>query len=438
MTLTNRHNCEGSTLLVTVVITAIVGVTLASFLGLVSSQNVSVMRSLAWNTAVGVAEAGIEEAMAHLNRNGTNRTADSWTVVGTNVVKERTIGADRYRVSIPIAMDPPVITSEGYVLNFLKSEYLPQPRTVRVGTTNQGIFVKAMVAKGEIDLSGNNIKTDSFDSDDPDHSNNGRYDVSKAKSNGDVATNSSFIDSLDVWNADIYGRVSTGPGGTVRIGPNGAVGDAAWHAAGNQGIKPGWAKDDMNVQFPEVERPFNSALPPLDNVTIGGTKYAYVAGGGNFELPSISLSGKDKILVTGKAVLLVRGNVSMSGQSLIEIEPGASLQLYVEGASTSIGGQGIMNANAKAASFGYWGMKSNTTVSISGNAAFTGTIYAPDAALTMNGGGNNTYDFVGATISNTVKMNGHFQFHYDEALGKIGPRSGYTITSWNEIASSEL
>ncbi len=411
---------------------------MASYLALVSSQNKSVMRSLAWNTAINVAEAGIEEAMAHLNKNGTNRSADSWTVVGTNVTKEGFVGPDRYRVSIPVAMDPPIIVSEGFVMDTQKKQFLPRPRVVRVGTTNNGVFVKAMVAKGDIDLSGNNIRTDSFDSDDPNHSTGGRYDSTKAKANGDIATNSSLTDSLDVWNADIYGRVSTGPGGTVRIGPNGAIGNSAWHAAGNNGIQPGYAKDDMNVQFPDVQAPFSSAFQPPANVSVGGVNYAYVVGGGNFELPSISLSGKDKILVTGNAVLLVRGNVSMSGQSFIQIEPGASLQLYVAGASTSLGGQGIMNANAKAASFGYWGLNSNTSISLSGNAAFTGTIYAPYAALTMNGGGSTTYDIVGATVSNTVRMNGHFQFHYDEALGRIGPRSGYTITSWNELLASGL
>src|SRR5687768_5190465 len=98
MTLTNRRNCNGSTLLVTIVLTVLIGVTLTSYLALVSHQNTSIMRSLAWNSAIAVAEAGVEEAMAHLNRNGTNRTADSWTIEGTNVVKERTLGSDRYKV----------------------------------------------------------------------------------------------------------------------------------------------------------------------------------------------------------------------------------------------------------------------------------------------------------------------------------------------------
>lgn len=56
----------------------------------------------------------------------------------------------------------------------------------------------------------------------------------------------------------------------------------------------------------------------------------------------------------------------------------------------------------------------------------------------MGGGGGNTYDFVGASVSSTVLMNGHFNFHYDEALGRIGPRRGYIITGWNEVQSDGL
>ena len=112
--------------------------------------------------------------------------------------------------------------------------------------------------------------------------------------------------------------------------------------------------------------------------------------------------------------------------------------MYVAGASTSLGGQGVINGGAKASSFGYWGLPSNTSISMHGNAAFTGTIYAPQAALTLGGGGNSDYDFVGATITSSVKMNGHFKFHYDEALKAFGPRRGYAVASWEEASWEEV
>lgn len=123
----------------------------------------------------------------------------------------------------------------------------------------------------------------------------------------------------------------------------------------------------------------------------------------------------------------------MYSQSKITINTNASLNMYVQGDTGKIGGQGVFNDSGNATNFYYWGLSSNTSLSFSGNAAFTGVIYAPNAALQLNGGGNNIYDFVGASITDSVKMNGHFNFHYDEDLRNNGPRSGFVISDWEEI-----
>ena len=49
-----------------------------------------------------------------------------------------------------------------------------------------------------------------------------------------------------------------------------------------------------------------------------------------------------------------------------------------------------------------------------------------------SGGGSDTYDFVGASITKSVKMNGKFNFHYDENLRRIGLGRGYIPTNWEE------
>src|SRR6187402_2543593 len=60
---------RGSILLVALVISAVLGITLASYLTLVSFQNRSVVRSQYWNRALVVAEAGVEEALQMVNKN---------------------------------------------------------------------------------------------------------------------------------------------------------------------------------------------------------------------------------------------------------------------------------------------------------------------------------------------------------------------------------
>ena len=423
---------QGSVLLVIIFTVAILGISLAAYLDLVGSQNLSTMRSTQWNSGIPIAEAGIEEALTHLHYNPTNRSAEGWTLINGYYIKERFLGEAKFITSIS-ATNPPEIISSGYVRVPLGTNYIDPPRTIRVTTENDALFAKGMVAKGQIDLNGNNIRTDSFDSTDPAYSTAGGYDSAKAKDNGDIATNSAVIDSLNVWNADIYGKASTGPGGAVTIGPNGSVGSHAWHSAGNTGIEPGWSSDDMNVSFPDVKAPFTGgALTPAPG-SVGGTNYTYVLTSGNWEFSSLSMSGQDKLIVLGDVVLYVTGSVSLSGQSYMTVSTNSTLQLYVGGANASFGGSGIVNTPGSATNFVYYGMPGNTSLSMSGNAAFTGAIYAPSADLTLGGGGNTTYDFSGSSVSGTVRMNGHFNFHYDESLGETGPRRGYVITSWNEI-----
>jgi hypothetical protein len=241
-----------------------------------------------------------------------------------------------------------------------------------------------------------------------------------------------------VGNADIYGHVSTGPGGSVSVGNNGAVGDEAWHTGGYTGIQPGYSSDDMNVDFPDVEAPFNGgAYTPGPGVHEGLT-YTYKLDSLNYQLSTLSMNSTKKMIVTGDAVLYITGNISLSGQAQIEIAPGGSLKLYVAGASASLGGNGVINHTGNAANFFYYGLPSNTSLSMSGNGEFVGVIYAPYADFHLSGAGSGDSDFIGASITKTVTMNGHFKFHYDENLRRIGPNRGSIVRSWDEMTPTEV
>jgi hypothetical protein len=304
-TIVSRKKKEsGNVLLVSIGITTVVGFTLAAFLTLTAGQNTAVSRSQSWNSSIPIVEAGIEEAMTHLNDNctyndiqhpATNWAADGWTANDIGYEKTTTLpGGSYYHVEIMTAFPRspfnPAIISEGHV----QSPYgvalgAPLPfiasiaptggtastlstnvaRKVHVNAGQTGLFARGMVAKDKIDLHGNNIQTDSFDSSDPAFSTGGLYDVTKHKDNGDIATDSSLIDSLNLGNANIYGHVSTGPGGQVAIGANGSVGDSAWQASGSSGIQPGHSSDDMNVYFPDVKPPFGGGWStPLGPLTL--------------------------------------------------------------------------------------------------------------------------------------------------------------------------
>jgi hypothetical protein len=157
--------------------------------------------------------------------------------------------------------------------------------------------------------------------------------------------------------------------------------------------------------------------------------YDYVFDSGDYTCSTLS----GKVLIRGDATVYVTSDVNLSGSDVVQINADASLKLYMGGSTFKTSGNGILNATGKAENFWYFGLPSNTSVQLGGNADFTGVVYAPEAALELAGGGSDGRDLIGATLTGTVHMRGHFKFHYDEALARTGPSRGYIVSGWDEI-----
>jgi hypothetical protein len=286
----------------------------------------------------------------------------------------------------------------------------------------------SLAANQTIDIHGNNIATDSFDSADPAHSNNGSYpagNLSKIKANGDVCTGTGLIDSLNVGNVMVMGSVQTGPGITsIYIGPNGSVGDLPWVEGGNLGVQPGHFFTNFNATFIDAVLPTATWLPVLAAPVVwtNGVTYQYsITLAGSYSLPGLTGSLLVNVPVSNAVVkLYITGNVTLSGNQMITIAPtGALLRIYMAGSSFSLSGNAFIdNGIGLANNFYLFGLPSCTSITFGGNAAFTGGIYAPNADFYLGGGGANAYDFVGASVTRTVTMNGHFNFHFDENLDR--------------------
>jgi len=517
---------QGNTLIMTVVVTALIGLVLAAYLTLVSHQNATNQRSQAWNSAIPVVEAGLEHALAHLNANiGADLARDGWTANGTTYVHGRTIGSDGYYVAVitnyfpGVNVSAPEVTAVAYVAApLMAAAPVPGPFLAAVGVTTasqvslirgvhircsmDALFARGLVAKDNIDMNGNGVTTDSFDSMDPAHSNNGRYDPNKPrKAKGDIASTGGLV---EVGNADIYGHVATGPNGSFSIGSGGRVGDTNWVPSGGTNVQPGWYANDLNFQVPDVQVPFtggyftpsggtitNSSSTPNTNIVTtipypGGVtgsittntitsstypvgspgpittnyskkgaitgytyptfsypyvtystnnsvvSYDYILDDGNYMLTSLN----GTVYVRGNAKLYVNGTTC--NMTDMDIKPGNVFNLYSSAPSVSIGGNNSVYSDNTADAFTFWGLPTCTSISISGNGSFNGTIYAPQADMTLNGGGNNTVDLVGAAVVKSATLNGHFNFHYDEALARIGPSRGYIISTWDELNPEEI
>src|SRR5215467_2278389 len=134
-----RKSVYGGVLLVTLLICVILGVLIGSYLSLIQTQNLSVTRAQAWNAALVVAEAGIEEAMAHLNSGiSTNNLAvNSWVNLGGGVYEKTNFIGDSYSI-VDIKIRPAVASLDPVVV---ATAYVPGPvsgpkltRTVQVTT----------------------------------------------------------------------------------------------------------------------------------------------------------------------------------------------------------------------------------------------------------------------------------------------------------------
>jgi hypothetical protein len=419
---------SGSVLVTALILSAVLGLVLASFLTLLVSRNTISHRSEAWNQAVPVLEAGLEEAFTHLHDDAA-LTNNGWTAQlnGGNLVyqKRRDFTNDSAYCLMTISNAPaaPVIYSTGYVLAPVGTNYIS--RQVRVATTNPVVFTKAIAAKGAITLGGG-ATVDSFNSANPLYSTNGMYIASLREANGSVVTDSTANPAINVGTANVYGKVDTGPGGTVSTSGPGSVGGLGW----GSGIEPGWSSGDMNVTFPDQAAPSGWAgwlAPVSGSYSVGGTNYTYKLGSGGYTLNGdFSMSGGNSLVVSGNATLYVTGNISVAGQSFIYLAPGASLSLVGGGSTTKIAGGGVVNGTGRAASFSYIGLPANTSVSYTGGSAFIGTVNAPEAAFKIAGGSA----MVGAAIVNTFDGTGGAGLHFDESLGGNGL---LTMLSYTEL-----
>ena len=286
------------------------------------------------------------------------------------------------------------------------------------------MFTAALEAPVSVELKGNGTHIDSYDSLDPLHSlPNGGYDPKTAKDGGDVIVYGG-PGALNIGNGDINGKIKVGPDTTYTVGANGSVGSTTWNQSG---VQPGWSESVEETDYPPITAPAGGSKPTGGKV--GNTTYQYILSGNNTVYETDSLNGSMYVKGTNVS-LVVNKTLTIGSQDTIIIEKNASLQLYVRAADVTL--SGVANQSTDALHFMYFGLPENVSISMSGNSAFTGVIYAPSAILNLNGGGANSVDLSGAIIAKQVKVNGHYNFHFDEATRRYGSR-GIVAASWDEV-----
>jgi hypothetical protein len=283
-----------------------------------------------------------------------------------------------------------------------------------------------MIVMQSFDSNGSRVTTDSFDS------TIGPYNPATAGTNGDVVSLTTNANAIVVGNGTIKGIVRTPAGGVLGVTAT----------VGSQGSIGGFQDNFLQTEFADAGLPnVNAYLPPMSGVAPDGLHYDNLLTTGNYQVADLTGSvyvGQSNVVlyVTSSIGIGTGGGNPKKGDAPAEIHiaPGASVSVYMAGATASINGNGVVNDSQKASAFAYYGLPSNTTINLTGNGAFYGTIYAPEANFNLKGGGNtSTNDFTGASITRTTTMTGNFNFHYDESLIRLTTLGGYDAASWAEL-----
>jgi Tfp pilus assembly protein PilX len=252
---------------------------------------------------------------------------------------------------------------------------------------------------GALNFNGTNTQTDSYDS----TAALVGGSPAKSNSNGNVGTNGNLTEG---GGATINGSLSTP---RIGVGACSAGNVDALTSGGGATVTGGIVKLPQAVVLPPPAAP--NPLPPttayngnnqtlldgasVGDVTVNANKTLTLCAPGltcTITVNTISLSGNATLQILGTVILKVadQGNVS----NPIDFRGGA-----------------VTNASFDPAHFqvDYAGTGG---VQLNGGSQTSAMVYAPNAAVTFNGGG----DFYGAVVGQTVKDTGGAKVHYDRHL----------------------
>ncbi len=457
MNLSSSPRDRGSLLIAAMILTLAIGISLVSFLKLGQTNLRISNRAFHANAAVNLAESGLEQAMWSIGKavEGDAAAWQSWTTSGANAQRRfsgftydaNTTGFVRVHVNNYALGAAPEIIARATIT---PASGAPIEKWIRVTLFQRSLFANGLVAKDTLTFSGGNAVVDSYDSRQGAYNANLGGGVFNRNDNGSAGSASVQVNSFTLSNSSIYGNVSIGTSdySGLSVGPNGLVGDFGT-ASGT--VDYSRVTTDFTTNFDDAVAPavIGNTIPAIGGATtlpLGG-HVAAADGKFYYDVPSISLSG-----APSKVLSIAPGNdvviritapggttgVSVSGNASMQVLAGSSLELYAE-SDVSIGGNGIANSNDPAAFMLYStrpsGAAGTQSISVSGNGQLSAVVYAPNADVTMNGGGSSG-QVMGAVVADSITVTGGSEFHYDEALAALSTGNPFGVATWSELSTS--
>lgn len=426
-------NSKRGSVIVGALILAIIGaMVIGSYLSMASNEFRLAQRTMQLQSAMNIAEAGLEEGMDAVNLESWS----GWSSVGSNGYFRSVSGiffTDTRTAEFNIYVEDydtvPILASEGKIVNADGSEIVKQ---IHVHLALSSVFANGLLAKRTINFSGNNVSFDSYDSTQGLWSSTNKLDV------GAVSSLSVDNGDFDVGNADIWGYVATG-GGDPDVGPGGSImGEGSTETVDSDRISKDFYANLWDVSAPTGTMDSINYIVDYTSITsnnIGST--GIPSNPEVYHLTSYSLNGTDQLVIEGPTVIILDSDLSITGGAGLTIlgTNDASLEIYAEG-DVTIAGTGVLNTSMDPLDFQLWGTAPNGStqnVSVKGNGDTAGVIYAPNADLTLVGNGA----IAGAAVANTIDITGVAEFHYDINLEDFTRHSTFYVSRWRELRGAE-
>ena len=237
--------------------------------------------------------------------------------------------------------------------------------------------------------------------------------------------------SVDGYNSEtgetdipaIIGTNSTGDGsvivmnnasvdGDVIVGVGGDPGDVIINRGDITGASYGMGKEQL---FAPIEPPL---LPDMGTSIDVATGMLLMSPADNGKYTGIDMKTDAIIRIEGgDMVMHITGDIDLGGAKCeIQIAPGSSLTLYLDGDMFSGNSSGINNENSSPSTFTLYGTGDPVqNIELKAKNEFYGTVYAPDASVSIKAGG----DIYGSFVATDFEMKSDSALHYDAALSEV-------------------
>lgn len=448
---------RGSALIVAMILSVVIGISLASYVRMARTAVTLSNRSLYNNAAVNLAEQSLEEAIYSINKTVENPSyswsAAGWTASGGNAqrawtgitLSQGTTATSRVYVNGYSSSAPWIVARSTVTLGGANDT--PIEKWIRVTLRGASRYSNGLVAKRSILFKGNNATVDSFNSKrNDDGTLRGApvpYSAAVRRDRGSVGSISVSPEAVMVMQADVWGYVSTGgQDPTTSVGNNGSikgadsVPDGTWTKAT---VDPNRVSTTFSASFESDDQP-TSSIPSIGTIDAAGT-YGTAGAPTTIVCSSIALSGSSRIVkFQGDVTLLITAApgtyaIDIAGNSSgITVLPNSTLKIYTAG-DVKLTGQGVINETSQAKNFEIIGTSNSSIaqdIKIAGGGSFVGTVYAPNASIEMHGNGSMS----GSIVANNITMTGNANFHYDESLDEPDGTNPYRIARWEELTSA--